>query len=129
MKPSQPPPPPKRTGLPDALKAGVETLSGTSMDKVRVHHNATQAAQLQAHAYAQGSDIHPAPGQDGHSPHAAWHVVQQAQGRVTPTLQREGGAVVNDNKSLEREADALGTKAAESASPPTGPAPSTPDDA
>ena len=127
MKPSQPPPPPKRTGLPDALKAGVEALSGISMDKVRVHHNASQAAQLQAHAFAQGSDIHAAPGQGEHAPHEAWHVVQQAQGRVKPTLQMEGGAVVNDDKSLEREADAMGTKAAKSASPLAGPAPSTPE--
>ena len=77
------------------------------MDKVRVHHNASQPAQLQAHAFAQGNDIHTVPGQDGHSPHEARHVVQQARGRVRPTLQREGGPVVNDDKSLEREADAL----------------------
>lgn len=125
MKPNKPPAPPNRTGLPDALKAGVEALSGMSMDNVRVHYNAARPAQLQAHAYAQGSDIHVAPGQNGPPPHEAWHVVQQAQGRVKPTVQREGGAVVNDDKSLEREADALGTKAAESASPPTSPAPST----
>ena len=126
MKPNKPPATPNRTGLPDALKAGVKALSGISMDTVRVHYNSSQPAQLQAHAFAQGSDIHLAPGQDGHPPHEAWHVVQQAQGRVKPTTQMDGGAVVNDNDRLAREADALGTKAAESASPPTGPAPSTP---
>ena len=116
------------SGLPDALKAGVEALSGISMDNVRVHHNALQPEQLQAHAFAQGSDIHLATTQDGHASHEAWHVVQQAQGRVKRTLQTGGGAVVNDDKSLEREADALGTEAAGSASPPPGPAPSKPDD-
>ncbi|MCA8830315.1 eCIS core domain-containing protein [Hymenobacter pini] len=76
-----------RTGLPDALKAGVENLSGHSLDDVRVHYNSSKPAQLQAHAYAQGTDIHLAPGQEQHLPHEAWHVVQQKQGRVQPTIQ------------------------------------------
>jgi hypothetical protein len=74
------------TGLPDQLKSGIESLSGLSMDHVRVHYNSAQPAQLNALAYAQGSDIHLAPGQERHLPHEAWHVVQQAQGRVRPTL-------------------------------------------
>ena len=60
---------PNRTGLPDGLKAGVEALSGISMDHVRVHYNSGKPAQLNAHAYAQGSDIHLAPGQQRHLPH------------------------------------------------------------
>jgi len=75
------------TGLPDQLKAGVESLSGMSMDHVQVHYNSPQPAQLNAHAYAQGGEIHVAPGQEQHLPHEAWHVVQQAQGRVKPTAQ------------------------------------------
>ena len=51
------------------------------MDQIRVHYNAAGPAQIQAHAYAQGSDIHVAPGQERHLPHEAWHVVQQALGR------------------------------------------------
>jgi hypothetical protein len=54
------------------------------MDHVQVHYNSAKPAQLNAHAYAQGSDIHLAPGQDRHLPHGAWHLVQQAQGRVHP---------------------------------------------
>jgi hypothetical protein len=69
------------TGLPDQLKSGIESLSGLSMDHVRVHYISSQPAQLNALAYAQGSDIHVAPGQERHLPHEAWHVVQQAQGR------------------------------------------------
>src|SRR5437870_2546147 len=46
------------TGLPDNLKAGVELLSGYSMDDVRVHYNSDKPKQLQALAYAQGADIH-----------------------------------------------------------------------
>lgn len=97
-------------GLPGPLKSGVEQLSGMAMDHVRVHRNSSKPAQLNAHAYAQGSDIHVAPGQEKHLPHEAWHVVQQAQGRVKPTLQAKGVAI-NDDTSLEKEADAMGAKA------------------
>lgn len=100
-----------RTGLPDSLKAGVESLSGVSMDQVRVHYNSSRPAQLGAHAYAQGSDIHLATGQEHHLPHEAWHVVQQAQGRVRPTMQMKAGVPVNDDAGLEREADEMGAKA------------------
>ncbi|WP_081768657.1 DUF4157 domain-containing protein [Herbaspirillum sp. RV1423] len=102
------------TGLPDHLKSGIENLSGMSMDHVKVHYNSSEPAQLNAHAYAQGSDIHVAPGQEQHLPHEAWHVVQQAQGRVRPTMQMKGAAV-NDDATLEEEADLMGTKAASAA--------------
>lgn len=99
------------TGLPDNIKAGIESLSGLSLDHVRVHYNSAQPAQLNALAYAQGSDIHVAPGQEQHLPHEAWHVVQQAQGRVQPTMQIKDGVPVNDDAGLEREADVMGAKA------------------
>ena len=100
------------TGLPNQLKSGIESLSGMSMDHVTVHYNSDKPAQLQAHAYAQGSEIHLGAGQERHLPHEAWHDVQQAQGRVRPTLQMEAGAV-NDDASLEKEADMMGEKAAQ----------------
>lgn len=99
------------TGLPDNLKSGVESLSGYLMDDVKVHYNSDKPAQLNAHAYAQGTDIHLASGQEKHLPHEAWHVVQQKQGRVMPTLKLEGGVKVNDDASLEKEADVMGEKA------------------
>ncbi len=98
------------TGLPDNLKAGVEKLSGYSLDDVKVHYNSAKPAQLQAHAYAQGTDIHVAPGQEQHLPHEAWHVVQQKQGRVRPTMQLKD-TKVNDDGSLEREAEIMGQQA------------------
>jgi hypothetical protein len=100
-----------KTGLPDNLKAGVESLSGYSMDDVNVHYNSEKPAQLQALAYAQGTDIHIGPGQEKHLPHEAWHVAQQKQGRVQPTMQMKGKVNVNDDKGLEKEADVMGTKA------------------
>ncbi len=99
------------TGLPDNLKAGMENLSGISLDDVKVHRNSDKPAQLQAHAYAQGSDIHLAPGQERHLPHEAWHVVQQKQGRVKPTKQMKGKVNINDDIGLEKEADIMGEKA------------------
>lgn len=102
---------PNNTGLPDQLKTGVESLSGMSMDHVKVHYNSPQPAQLNAYAYAQGSEIHVAPGQEQHLPHEAWHVVQQAQGRVQPTMQMKEGVPVNDDTGLEREADVMGARA------------------
>ncbi|MER0172001.1 MAG: DUF4157 domain-containing protein [Nitrosomonas sp.] len=103
------------TGLPDNLKSGIESLSGMSMDSVRVHYNSSQPAQLNALAYAQGTDIHVAPGQEQHLPHEAWHVVQQAQGRVQPTMQMKEGVPINDDRGLEHEADVMGAKALGSA--------------
>ena len=100
------------TGLPDNLKTGVESFSGVSLDNVKVHYNSARPAQLNALAYAQGSDIHVAPGQARHLPHEAWHVVQQAQGRVQPTMQMKDGVPVNDDAGLEHEADVMGAKAA-----------------
>jgi Domain of unknown function (DUF4157) len=102
---------PNNTGLPDNLKSGIESLSGISMDGVKVHYNSPQPAQLNALAYAQGTDIHVAPGQEQHLPHEAWHVVQQAQGRVQPTMQMKAGVSVNDDRGLEHEADVMGARA------------------
>lgn len=99
------------TGLPDHLKSSMESLSGYSLDDVKVHYNSRKPAQLQAHAYAQGTDIHVAAGQEKHLPHEAWHVVQQKQGRVKPTVQLREKMPVNDEPQLEKEADMMGARA------------------
>ena len=106
---------PNATGMPDHLKSGLESLSGMDMSAVRVHANSDRPAQLNAHAYAQGNDIHLAPGQEQHLPHEAWHVVQQRQGRVQATTQVQGVGV-NDDHSLESEADQMGARALASGS-------------
>jgi len=99
------------TGLPDNLKSGIENLSGLALDDVKVHDNSDTPEQLQAHAYAQATNIHIASGQERHLPHGAWHVVQQKQGRVKPTLQTKGLVNVNDDTALQKEADVMGAKA------------------
>ena len=103
-------PRPNNTGMPDNLKSGIESLSGFSMDDVRVHYNSSKPATVQALAYTQGTDIHVAPDQEKHLPHEAWHVAQQMAGRVSPTT-NINGMPVNDNAALEHEADVMGEKA------------------
>lgn len=102
--------PSNHTGMPDNLKAGLENLSGIDLSDVKVHYNSDKPAHLQAHAYAQGNEIHLGPGQEKHLPHEGWHVVQQKQGRVKPTIKTHGTRV-NDDKRLEHEADLMGGKA------------------
>ncbi len=99
-------------GLPGPLQQGIEQLSGTDVSGVKVHYDSAEPAQVGAHAYAQGTDIHLAAGQEKHLPHEAWHVVQQKQGRVAPTMDM-GGTPVNDDPALEAEADAMGAKASQ----------------
>jgi len=103
-------PPPNRTGMPNRLKSGLESLSGFDLSGVRVHYNSSKPAQLNAHAYTQGPNIHVAPGQERHVPHEGWHAVQQMQGRVRATTQLHS-TPINDESHLEREADVMGARA------------------
>src|SRR5579864_4884688 len=99
------------TGLPDDVKSGVESLAGVDLDSVKVHRDASEPAHVGAVAYTRGTDIYVAPGAERHLPHEAWHVVQQAQGRVQPTLQVNDTLPVNDDRALEQEADVMGARA------------------
>jgi hypothetical protein len=90
-------------GLPENLLATIESRAGVDLSDVRVHYNSSEPQALQAGAFAQGSDIHVAPGQERHLPHEAWHVVQQRAG-----VQLPGAA---EDEGLESEADEAGTRA------------------
>ncbi len=100
-----------RTGLPDTLKAGIENLSGISLDDVKVHYGSSKPSKLDAHAYTQSNTIHVGPGQERHLAHEAWHVVQQKQGRVRPTAQLNNHINLNDAPKLENEAVMMGARA------------------
>ncbi|UUZ78915.1 DUF4157 domain-containing protein [Paenibacillus sp. P26] len=101
-------------GMPDLVRAKMEQAFSADFSDVKVHVG-DKAGQVGALAYAQGSDIHFAPGQ--YNPesskgqqllgHELAHIVQQKQGRVKPTAEINGVAV-NDDPSLEREADEWG---------------------
>jgi hypothetical protein len=107
-------------GLPEGVKGQMESSFGTSFDDVKITANSNTAKRAGALAFAQGNDIHFAPGQ--YNPgskggqellgHELAHVVQQREGRVKPTAEAEGMPVNND-KGLEAEADAMGAKAAQ----------------
>lgn len=117
-----------KTGLPHNLRTGIENLSGISMGDVKVHYNSSKPAQLNAYAYARGTDIHLAAGQEKHLPHEAWHVVQQKQGRVNPSIQLRSGVKVNDDPRLESEATRMGAQALKhAASTLSGSASATPE--
>lgn len=111
--------PSNKTGIPDALKQRMEDSFGVDFSSVRLHPESSKAPEVGALAYTQGTDIHFAPGQfkpDSAAGrqllgHELTHVVQQAKGRVLPTTEI-GGMLVNDDASLEREADMLGARAA-----------------
>lgn len=100
-----------RTRLPDNLKAGIESLSGMTMDDVNVHLNSAKPAEVQALAFTQGTDIYIGPNEERHLPHEAWHVVQQKLGRVKPTMQLKPTVAINDDPALEKEADRMGMEA------------------
>jgi hypothetical protein len=100
----------KSNSLPSNLIHGIEQLSGINLSSTKVHYDSDKPAQVQAHAYAEDNNIFVASGQENSLSHEAWHVVQQEQGRVSATTEVNGHAI-NDNASLEQEADVMGSQA------------------
>ena len=99
-------------GLPTQLKTNMETMGGVNLSDVKVNYNSSKPKEVGALAYAQGNQIEIGPGQEKHLPHEAWHTVQQKQGRVQPNNEIQAkGLPLNDDASLEREADIMGEKA------------------
>ena len=103
--------------LPSGVQRKMESSFGADFSDVRVHEGA-QASQMGAVAYAQGTDVHFAPGQfnpgtqsgDALIGHELAHVQQQKAGRVS-TPQGKGAPIVADH-ALEAEADRAGDRAA-----------------
>ena len=109
-----------------ALDVGLQRKMGQAMgadfSRVKVHTDA-QSDQLnksiQAKAFTTGQDVFFRQGAYEPSSrggqeliaHELTHVVQQAQGRVKPTMQMQGDMSVNDAAGLEQEADVMGAKA------------------
>ena len=111
---------PKRiTGLPPAVQAKMEGHFGQDLSHLQVKTNSQEATQLQAKAFARGSEVHFAPGQ--YQPHTqegqkligheVAHTVQQQRGEVSPTAEVEGKAL-NNSPALEARAEQEGAKAA-----------------
>lgn len=97
------------------------TSSGENFKKdlssVSVYNNSQKALDLGARAFAQGSDIHFAPGElnteseEGLSVlgHEVHHTVQQKSNKVQANTS-VNGTPVNDDKGLEKEADQYGSQ-------------------
>ncbi|MGB1206180.1 MAG: eCIS core domain-containing protein [Chitinophagales bacterium] len=107
-------------GLPTEVQMKMENSLGADFSNVNIHKDSKSATDVGALAYAQGNDVHFAPGQFKPNTqagqeligHELTHVVQQREGRVKPTTQAKG-LPVNDDKSLEKEADDMGKMAAQ----------------
>jgi hypothetical protein len=106
------------SSLPQDVKGKMEHSFSTDFSNVKIHSGSSKANEIGADAYTQGNEIHFAPGKfDPHGntgqqllAHELTHVVQQRNGKVKPTTQNNGLAI-NDDHSLEKEADELGAKA------------------
>ncbi|UED76726.1 DUF4157 domain-containing protein [Brevibacillus sp. DP1.3A] len=105
--------------LPDSVQTKMEKAFHTDFSDVQIHPESSVASQIGAVAFAQGNDIHFAPGtyqpetQSGQQllGHELTHVVQQRQGRVKANVP-DASLPINDDPSLEAEADRYGSFAA-----------------
>ncbi|HKJ42881.1 MAG TPA: DUF4157 domain-containing protein [Sunxiuqinia sp.] len=110
--------------LPEELQANLETSFGEDFSNVKIHENSAQANELNALAFTQGNDVHFGKGQFNPNStsgqqlvgHEFAHVHQQRQGKVAPTNQFKG-MPVNDDQSLEAEADQQGKEAVQAKLP------------
>ncbi|MCY1069787.1 DUF4157 domain-containing protein [Nannocystis sp. RBIL2] len=117
------------------LREALERALGADFSAVQIHVGSPRATEFGALAFTQGHDIHVAPGR--WTPHTAsgrrllghelGHVMQQREGRVRCNSSRLGFGL-NDEPRLEREADAMGERAARAlaAMPPTPASPWVP---
>lgn len=109
--------------MPGEVQAKMEHAFQSDFSDVNIHVG-SQASEVGAIAYAQGNDIHFAQGKfEPHTQagqellgHELAHVVQQRQGLVQPTTE-VGGLPVNDDPTLERDADTQGRMAAQTKLP------------
>ena len=117
--------PPSNSGkqnksLPGNLQSNMESSLGQDFSSVGINTNSQKAVQMNARAYTQNEQIHFAPGEFNPGStsgqnligHEFTHIAQQRAGVVKPTKMLKKGVMVNDDRSLESEADNFGKKAA-----------------
>ncbi len=103
------------------VQTKMENAFQEDFSDVEVTKDSSESTQMGAQAFAQGKKIHFAPG--NYKPHTTEgqelighelaHVVQQKKARAIGTKQAKGSAI-NEDSALEKEADEMGKKAAES---------------
>jgi hypothetical protein len=110
----------KNDKLPENLQTKMESSFGEDFSDVNIHTDSDKATELGAKAFAQGKDLHFAPGEfqpnskEGQEliGHELTHVVQQKEGTVQGS-EVHGKDMVNQDVSLEKEADDAGKLASE----------------
>ncbi len=112
--------------IPEEVQSKMENVFQADFSEVNIQQNSEEAKNMGAYAFTKGNEIHFAAGQ--YNPeseegqellgHELSHVVQQRDGDVKPTTQEEG-MPVNEDATLEKEADDMGKKAAKG-TPPSG---------
>ncbi len=107
--------------LPEEVQTKMENSFSQDFSNVNIHKDSSSAQDIHAKAYAQGNDIHFAPGEydpsskAGHEliGHELTHVVQQKQGKVnSSTINRKSLAITQETE-FEKEADEAGKLASE----------------
>jgi hypothetical protein len=111
---------PKSSGraLPVPVRRKMEESLGGDLSAVRIHEG-PEAPSIGAVAFTRGTSIHFAPGKYDPASrpgqrllgHELAHVIQQRRGRVA--VPRGAAVPINDDPSLESEADRLGERAAQ----------------
>ena len=110
----------RNKSLPSKLQSNMESSLGHDFSNVGIQTNSHKAVQMNARAFTQNEQIHFAPGEFNPSStsgqnligHEFTHIAQQRAGVVKPTKRMQKGVMVNDDRSLESEADTFGRKAA-----------------
>jgi hypothetical protein len=108
------------TKLPEEVQGKMENSFGQDFSAVKFHKDSTSAVDLNARAYAEGENIHFAPGEYNPSTkvgqeligHELTHVVQQRQKKVGKGEVHGKGIEINQDSTLEKEADEMGKLAA-----------------
>jgi hypothetical protein len=111
--------------MPLEVQTRMESVFNADLSDVKIYPNSAKAVAIGAQAYTRGTDIHIAPGHyDPYSRsglellgHELAHVVQQKNGKVTPTGRMADGTLVNNNAGFEGEAERMGKIAANASLP------------
>ena len=108
----------RNVALPEDFQAKMESSFGEDFSNVKINKDSKEADELNALAFTQGNSIHFKKGEfDTTSSkgqeliaHELSHVVQQ-RNKIIDTTYRENNYNINDNLSLEKDADADAKKA------------------
>jgi len=97
------------------MKQAAQDVTGVDYSNVDVELDSSDPEKLNAKATRQGKDIKIGKGNEESLPHELAHI---QQGKVPVTTQKDG-MPINDDESLEKQADKVGQKISDKANQPT----------